>query len=683
MFKIIKILTLFAFILCIHKNASAQQDWKTINTVEEVCTNYPETIANMLDQFNLDYPSLEKVKWEFENGNVVNACNELLNYYKNGNTASDLRKTLPKKTDQTKAEIDTILNNVFVVQNVRGKVPYLTNGHRDWYYKGPNNDKEWAWLSNRHSQLNSVFNTYLETGNPKYAQYIDLFLKDFIIMGNPYPAVKSSTSVWRGLEVAARAKIWSKIFYGLLESEYISPATQLLLLSSLPDHAHYNRNFHSSNNWLTMEISALATVSAYFPEYKNSEEWLDYAIETMTQSMKDQVYSDGVQTELSSHYHNVSLNNFELFKEICDRANRKLPHFYNRTIEAMYGYIAHMVRPSGFRVMNNDGDRGSDQNLILKGAKKFGHSDWEYIASNGQVGSKPKDGPSYFYPWAGHFVSRSDFDRDAHWSFFDMGPWGSGHQHNDKLHLSVSAYGKDFLVDSGRFAYTGEVAEKFRPYAKSSAAHNLLLIDGKGQQNGPKLTDKPLGEDHYKIATNFDYASSSFDQFMDLEGTVKHTRSVFYVRGEFWVVVDNIETDRPRKIDALWHWHPENAVVKDRSMVKTVNERGNLTLVPISKQKFDIRLIKGQETPEIQAWYSPEYNLYEPNTTSSYSCEIKGNTTLVWLLMPSEKENPSIKAKIKSENKEGITLSVSGKEKKWLLNIPFYGSAHAAMEKSQ
>jgi len=43
------------------------------------------------------------------------------------------------------------------------------------------------------------------------------------------------------------------------------------------------------------------------------------------------------------------------------------------------------------------------------------------------------------------------------------------------LHLSVSAYGKDFLVDSGRFALLPvKVAEKFRPlFAKGSAGHNL------------------------------------------------------------------------------------------------------------------------------------------------------------------------------------------------------------------
>src|SRR5688572_33254604 len=146
----------------------------------------------------------------------------------------------------------------------------------------------------------------------------------------------------------------------------------------------------------------------------------------------------------------------------------------------MYSYIAHVVRPSGYRILNNDGDRGSDRDYILQGAKKFDRPEWEYIATNGKSGKKPSDGPSYFFPWAGHFVSRSGFDSQAHWSFFDMGPWGSGHQHNDKLHISIAAYDRDLLVDAGRFAYTGAVAEKFRSYARSTAGHNALLIDNKG-----------------------------------------------------------------------------------------------------------------------------------------------------------------------------------------------------------
>ncbi|MCK5369289.1 MAG: heparinase, partial [Cyclobacteriaceae bacterium] len=260
----LRYLLIFILILSCFGITSAQS-WQKLISVEDICKAYPEQMKTMLGEFNLNHQGLEKVKKAFAEDKIEEAGKYLLEYYEKGNTAQYLRKVQPEKTSKTVALADTILNNVFVVQNVRGEVPYGDDGHRDWYYKGPNNDREWAWLSNRHSQINYILSTYFETGNPKYAEYIDLFLRDFIIKSMPYPGVKSSTSVWRGLEVAARAKVWSRIFYGLLNSEFLSPSTQLLMLSSLPDHAHYNRNFHGGNNWLTMEISALATVATNFP----------------------------------------------------------------------------------------------------------------------------------------------------------------------------------------------------------------------------------------------------------------------------------------------------------------------------------------------------------------------------------------------------------------------------------
>lgn len=659
----------------------AKQDWQEIKTVEDVVEAYPEVMKNMLDQLNLGYPGLEEVKKAYKNGNLEKACSELLNYYKTGNTAEYLRKEQPAETSKTAASADTVLKDVFTIQNVKGKVPVLDNGHRDWHYKGPNDDNEWAWLSNRHSQVGEVLQAYFETGNPKYAKYIDGFLRDFIIASWPYPAEKSSTSVWRGLEVAARAKVWSRVFYGLLNSEYLSPATKLLMLSSLPDHAHYNRNFHAGNNWLTMEISALATVATNWPEYEKSDEWLEYAIETISESMKGQVYPDGVQTELTSHYHNVAMRNFVLFKDICDRANAELPGFFDETIEKMYSYIAHAVRPDGNRILNNDGDRGSDVELILDGAARYNHPEWKYIATNGAEGTKPKDGPSYFYPWAGQLISRSGFDADAHWSFFDVGPWGSGHQHNDKLHISVAAYGRDLLVDAGRFAYRGAVAEKFRPYAKGTQGHNSVLIDSKGQMPDTRVVDEPLSENHWKITPEFDYASNYFDKYYDLED-VKHNRSLMYVRGEFWVIVDKIETEQLRKIETLWHWHPDCSVeVHDRGIVSTNNKKGNLKVIPVNEADWDVRVFEGQEEPEIQGWYSEEYNKFEPNKAVIHSIKIDGNETFVWLLLPSEKKTPKASAEIISEDENGIKIKVTNRQKgTWNLTIPFSDSNKTEFE---
>ena len=671
----IRIPLLFLFIGSFCVSAVGQKSWQDIRTVEDMVENYPETIKTMFEQFDLSYKGLEKVKKAHQQGDLVTASKELLAYYKNNNHVPDLRRTQPSMSNRTVASADTILANVYEIQNVRGVIPIREDGHRDWYYKGPNNDREWAWLSNRHSQVGTLLNVYFETGNPKYAQYIDELLRDFIIASMPYPAAKGSESIWRGLEVSFRSKVWSQVFYGLINSNYLTPAAQLLMLSSLADHAHYNRNFHGGNNWLTMEISALATVAANFPEYKQSDEWLDYSVGAMVESMKDQVYPDGIQTELTSHYHNVSLANFELFKNICDRAGKTLPDFFTQTIEDMYRYIAHAVRPDGFRILNNDGDRGSDRDLILKGAKIYNRPDWEYIANNGASGIQPADGPSYFMPWAGQLISRSGFDSQAHWSFFDIGPWGSGHQHNDKLHLSISAFGRDFLVDAGRFAYTGEVAEKFRPYARGSQGHNLIMIDGKGQANGPTHAGKPVDETHFLVTPAFDYASDRFDSYQGLEGNASHIRSLLYVRGEFWVVVDKIATDRPRTIEALWHWHPDNEVVKEGKTVKTKNGAGNLAILPIGANAFDIQFIKGQEDPAIQGWYSPEYNIFGPNVASIYKTEIAETTTMAWLILPSSSETPNAITEILAENEEGVTILVKVNGKRWTLEVPFMDSS--------
>ncbi len=96
---------------------------------------------------------------------------------------------------------------------------------------------------------------------------------------------------------------------------------------------------------------------------------------------------------------------------------------------------------------------------------------------------------------------------------------------------------------------------------------------------------------------------------------------------------------------------------------------------------MDIRFVKGQEQPEIQGWYSPEYNLYSPNTTTIYTVPDSGNQTLVWLLMPSEGQSSPVKARLLAENAEEVRVEVSAKGKTWKLTVPYENSAGAALER--
>lgn len=653
-------------------------DWRDITSVEDVCNAFPEKVEALFKALNLDYEGLEDVKRAYNAGNLPEAGRLLLDYYGRKERILPAEK-LPTPTDETVADAETIMRDTFTIQGVTGLMPRLPDGRINWEYRGPQNDDEFAWLTNRHPMLGTLSAAYFRTGNTKYVRHIDYLLKDWIISSLPYPAAKSSTGMWRGLEVHSREKSWVSVFYNLWNTNLISPATRLLMLASLVDHAHYARNFHACcGNWLTMEMSGLATVCIAWPEFREAPDWLQYTVNAMTASMKEQIYPDGVQTELTSHYHEVTEANFSQFAELCKQANIQLPDYYYNTIRLMWKYLAWTLRPDGYALLNNDSDLNYNRNILLRKAQELSEPEWAYIASNGAQGAKPEGEPSIVFPWAGQLISRSGYDTDAQWSFFDMGPWGSGHQHNDKLHLSVYAYGRDLLVDAGRFAYSGDVSRKFRRYALGSQGHNLVLVDGKGQENGVPVAKEPVNQDYYAITDDYDYGSGSFEKFKDTEGKFVHTRAMMYVRGRFWLVADRLETDRPRTIETLWHWHPDCKVrLLDNGAADSGNERGNLMVIPVSgngkdnTKSWSSQLIKGQEDP-IQGWYSRTYNEYEPNVTSVFSRQLPATETFVWLLLPYESKQPDIQAKIISKDANSVTVGITEKGiASWKIRIPF------------
>lgn len=650
-----------------------------MSTVRDVYLRYPERVEELFQSIDVEHKGLVQVKTALAAGDYVKASEALLDYYRHGNTGTHLRQTQPAPSDARKPLADSILQDLFRFYDLSDRVPRKENGQLDWSHDGPDGDIEWAWGLNRHGHLSILLEAYLETGNADYARTIDAHVQDWVASSLPYPAVKSSTPMWRGLEVALRAKVWVRLFYALISSDLFSPAAKLMMLTSIPDHTHYMRNFHApAGNWLTMEMSGLAMVATAWPEFRQSSEFVAYAKERMLEGLLDQVYPDGVQKELTSHYHYVALYNFRHFAEICKYANEPLPEEYHDTLEKLEHYLAYTMAPTGFGILNNDSDHRYNRDHILEAADAYNRTDWRFIASNGRRGTRPEDGPSVLFPWAGQLIMRSGYEADAHWAFFDIGPWGTGHQHSDKLHLSVTAFGRDLLVDGGRFAYRGTLARKFRRYATGSDSHNLILIDGEGQSPGPRVADHPIAQQDYRLTERFDYARGAFDQFGNLEGSVRHTRAVFYVRGQFWVVADRIETDRPRTVQALWHWHPDSKVeARENGVVSTDHQKGNLTIIPVGTDDWEVEMVKGAENPP-QGWYSERYNHAVPAPVSIYNTDIKEKTTFVWILYPSEGKAGAVTAQLLAANDELVSVQVKDESgNRWDVTVPFESNERA------
>lgn len=195
------------------------------------------------------------------------------------------------------------------------------------------------------------------------------------------------------------------------------------------------------------------------PELNNASVWFEHAQSKILEDMQEGVYPDGVEDEETAHYHAVALQNFAGFLKLVRESGETADPQVSEIVERMWNYLALSLDPSGVSPLNGDADTDNNTEGVLEAAATFNRSDWLYIASHGHEGVSPKGNYSAMFPWAGQLVSRSGWEVDAQWSWFDVGPFGSsGHGHQCRTHLSVRLGSSHLLVDSGRFSYNGDLA---------------------------------------------------------------------------------------------------------------------------------------------------------------------------------------------------------------------------------
>ena len=104
-------------------------------------------------------------------------------------------------------------------------------------------------------------------------------------------------------------------------------------------------------------------------------------------------------------------------------------------------------------------------------------------------------------------------------------------------------------------------------------------------------------------------------------------------------------------------------------------------IIPVGTTDWKVDLVKGQETPTIQGWYSKVYNTFEPNPTTIYSRQLKADDTFVWILWPSEGKAPNLRTEILSKDANSVKVIVSDSQKgHWDITVPFADSSKAEVK---
>jgi len=672
---IVPVISVLYLVSCNTSQSTKGPEWQ-INTAEELWNYHPDQLRSLFGALDLAQEGLAVVQESLTKGDTLKAAEGLVYYYKNLD-----RDWIVTTLDHIEYEDALTQANALIVDSrIREgghyEIPTNSDGSWQWDYTGPNIDDEFGYSLNGHKYLPALYTVLKETGDFRYVERYDQLIKDWIIH-HPFPEKEDSVHLvwdpdvaldyrdigeveWRTLETGHRlGASWPQTFYGFQQNDAFTPAARLLMLSSLAMQSDFlQKNHKFGHNWTTMEMNGLALAGLSFPEFKNANTWATYAQDVMKNEINRQVYPDGLQSEISSKTQWVALNRFETLATNFSISGSDMSDDYLSRVEKMYDYLAYSMRPDGHQPLNNDSDRDDLKPRMLTAAKKFDRPDWQWITTNGKLGASPTRNPSITFPWVGIHIMRNGWNRDSDWSFFDAGPYGTGHQHRDMLHLSINAFGKDMLVDGGRYThkdYFNFDPAFWRGYFRSSYSHNVLLVDGNGQKAGPERAETPLVENQdYIHAPLYDYAFGTFaDGFEKTEGEVVHSRSVMYLKGKYWVVLDDFKSDRPHTVEALWHYAPGNKVsIEGIESVSTNDNEPNLRIVPVGNIPWDVEIIEGQEKPVIQGWYSSVFGEKVTNPTMVYSANIAKSSSFAWVMVPSS--GAVAKVRVKMTEKNGV-----------------------------
>ncbi len=563
---------------------------------------------------NMNYRGLQEVKTCVENNNYTSAKKEFVAYLKRRQSPTwlfDWKDKGKSKPTVSILEADKYANNELVSVGTWHKFGSTIN----WKLNPTeNNYNEWTWQLNRHYFWIPLGAAYWRTNNEKYAKAFVFQLNSWLKQcKKPNDNGNYAGSAWRTLEAGLRMRYtWPNAFYYFLRSPSFDDESVFRMVKSIYEHATFLYDYRISNQRLSHEMNGLYTVGALFPEFRDAEKWRNIAAEKLYAEEVEQFYPDGAQKELAPGYHGTNLDCIVSVYELARLNHYPLPDGYVSRLENIYEYYQKLVMPDGKLPAINDSRWAECTDALSKASKYFANrADFAYSASRGVKGKKPKY-TSVWMPWAGIYIMRSGWDKDAFYALFEVGPYGTAHQHEDKLSFILSAYGSRLITECGSYAYDNS---QWRKYATSARGHNVARVDGMDQNRSAWRNEKSITvsstplNNRFVSTSKYDLGEGFYTEGYGDKCNIKviHHRTLKFVKNNYWVLSDEfIPSDGIEHSYDIWfHLNTDKYIIDKKNNVVYSNNvsEANIAIIRIGEE-HDFDVIVGQQTPEIQGWVS-------------------------------------------------------------------------------
>ncbi|MFD2627848.1 heparinase II/III domain-containing protein [Oceanobacillus kapialis] len=347
--------------------------------------------------------------------------------------------------------------------------------------------------------------------------------------------------------------------------------------SLLEAEAFYKFN---DNHGMFQDVALISILLKYPSLDDQPGSSMQLAIKRLYKQINNTISADGVSKEHSPDYQ-LQIYNF-LSKIISWLKSNKITikEEIEQRIKKMPDFFAYLLKPDLTLPLFGDTTKAKLNLSSILNYDKYPML--AYVFSGGEEGLTPSK--NKIFRESGYYVLRSTLNQFEQIYMAGIVNFNSKvHQHADNLSFELYAYGKDIIVDSGKFSYS---RSKERSYMVSNLAHNTLLVNDKDML----LEQKYIGESDI---TSFSETNdgATVKMINNCFHSVSHVREIdFNDNGEI-VLIDTIKSSLTNKYSLLFHISPEFNIKQITDHAAILESDDNSVEVEISQKSALCKLL--------------------------------------------------------------------------------------------
>jgi hypothetical protein len=576
-----------------------------------------------LHRLDLAQPELAAVKQALDANDVPQAEHAFISYWR----ARPLQSPFLTDWDATSRRPDYKNNTTEAA---------LAGHFNDGYsvYDAPPTGIDWYGCPlscvTRMPLLISPRSSYHHTRDRKYARFIVDHVLGYIAA---YPigdfVGKSSNTGWVSHTTVAKPWYWCMIperFWELSNtlplvrtSPDISDEELLTILHRLYQECGYLETqiqpwVDRRHNGGCAMIKGLAMAATVLQDFPQAQHWLDFSAELTAQYINQSFYPDGMCVELTTAY-SASVAN-EMQGMVVGLTDRPAIIALKPRVAAMVTCLAALSDPTGWLPSFGDLYAGKIGSGVNPEVAAWADLPWVPTVLERAKQSRPEAAPTTpddlptftVWPvpgqeaWCGYYTMRSDWTPRANYMAIDCGPWGTTHQHGDRLSFIITANGAKFIIDPSGTRYAANTPDSFISRQCSGFLHNTITVDGVDEFMGaiPTESKAPLTNrwehgDHHSLFVG----DTSFAPVKP----VNWQRRVLFVDKAYWLLQDVLTGEQPEAdVEQNFQFEADIEIeFQDEITIATAPSRAALALIPL-QPGLTPKLTVGDKEPHVSYW---------------------------------------------------------------------------------